>query len=202
MKTLRLLNFAAFLLLFTPFFQMCSDSDGDSDFHLQQSLGADSTLAAADSAQITHVIDVPLSQVPAVSNKEQSTLEAFWELITVPGDNFTTTAFGLFVITAFDIAEGNLDEVWIGSVFIIVSLVITISSLIRLFKKKTRNLLNLILTNIGFIVAAYVAAMFKFDSISQVKWGFYLYLFVLVIFFLYARATLAKLEFLVKEANS
>ena len=78
MKTLRLLNIASFLLLFTPFFQMCSDDEG-SDI----SVVGDQRSPSGDSLAI-HPVDTvltnPPGQKPGEDEEQQSALEAFWEL--------------------------------------------------------------------------------------------------------------------------
>jgi hypothetical protein len=190
MKTLRLLNIASFLLLFTPFFQMCSDDSAE-----DISIDGDKRSLTADSLGF-HSVDRLQTQGggqgQGEAEEEQSALEAFWDLITVPGDNFTTTAFGLFVITAFDLIEGNFSDIWIGSLLIIMSLILTCATLILLLKRRLERIVRLLLINLVVISASFGAALLKFDSISQVKWGFYLYLAITVLLFMQARATIPR----------
>lgn len=189
MKTLRLLNIAAVLLLFTPFFQMCSDDEAD-DIAVAQIADPTADTASSRSTQLIPR-DSGATEIP---EEEKSTMEEFWELITVPGDNFTTTAFGLFVITAVDVSEGHLSDIWIGSFFTIGSLILTTSSLILLMKRRLKNVVILLWINIALILAAFVAAVVTFDSISQVKWGYYLYLATVGLLLVQARQSVPSLE--------
>jgi hypothetical protein len=192
MKTLRLLNIAAVLLLFTPFFQMCSDDEGEAAIveTTPREDVADTSSVQSDES----IADQSIDGRTDVDSGEKSFLERFWELITVPGDNFTTTAFGLFVITVLDISEGHFLDIWIGSVLTIASLLLTLSTLILLLKGRLNHIVRLLWINLFLILATFIAAIAAFDSISQVKWGYYAYLGTVGLLLFQARITVPLLQ--------
>jgi hypothetical protein len=113
--------------------------------------------------------------------------EKFWELITFPGEHFTATAFGLLVLSIFEILDGNPGEIWVGTIFTNCSIFLTIFTLTRLIKSRNKRLSVFILINIALILAAFGSAVLTLDSVYQIKWGFYSYLSVTVLLLVLAR---------------
>lgn len=187
MKTLRLLNIAGILLLFTPFFQMCSDNE-------TEAVVAEDNLSRQlpDPGAARIVIDRDTVDAPRgpSSHGKMSSMERLWELITFPDDNLTTTGFGLLVITLLAMWEGQFSDIWIGSVLIDISLILTVSTLVLLFKKRLDTVVPLLTLNIVLTLAAFIAAVFTFDSISQIKWGYYLYLTIIALLLGQARRSI------------
>jgi hypothetical protein len=191
MKTLRLLNIVALLLIFTPFFQMCSDNPTPEksetpvlDLLSAQNIASDSlSLSSSESDSLA----LPPQDVQDDGMEKANIAEKFWELITFPGEHFTATAFGLLVLSIFEILDGNPSEIWVGTIFTNCSIFLTIFTLTRLIKSRNKRLSLLLLINIVFILAAFGSAVLTLDSVHQIKWGFYSYLAATILLLVLAR---------------
>jgi hypothetical protein len=186
MRTLKVLNIVAIVLLFTPFFQMCSDEK-----KLDHNAVAAKDLVAADSATTSPVPTPHPSASPAPVD-DTLWFEEFWELITVPDSNMTMTAFGLFVQAIFQLLDGRPQDIWMGSLFAIISMVLTFAGMIRLLKRKPNGLSRLYLANLLSVLAMFISALLTLDHLYQVRWGFYAYAAVIIALVISSRRTYSR----------
>jgi hypothetical protein len=188
MKIVKILNAVALALIFSPFFQMCNDSDKFSlpaevseDIAGMDSLSGD-TSTNKQPSQIDRAVDstslVPSDQTMSAVKDEKSFLEKAWEFITFPGDD--STGFGLTVFTVLMIFEGSMSNIdWIAW-FTTLSVILTIVCLIRVSLMKLNGLTYLYSANILVLIGAFASALNQLDHIHQIKWGFYAYFAVVL----------------------
>jgi hypothetical protein len=184
MTTLRLLHIFAILLFFTPFFQMCS---GEEDASVAEAVDGtmvdarDTITTGSHAVRDSAVTNHRSAAAPPLEDANSSVWKDFWELITVPGENMTMTAFGLFAQFFFEILDTHVTDIWLGSVFTIVSMVLTIASFVKLIKRKSRSLLFIHVANAICLIALFITALVTLDHFYQIKWGFYSYTLVTVV---------------------
>jgi hypothetical protein len=190
MKIVKILNAVALALIFSPFFQMCNDSDKFSlpaevseDIAGMDSLSGD-TSTNKQPSQIDRAVDstslVPSDQTMSAVKDEKSFLEKAWEFITFPGDD--STGFGLTVITVVMIFErgsmSNIDWIpWLTTL----SVILTIVCLIRVTLRRLNGLTYLYSANILVLIGAFASALNQLDHIHQIKWGFYAYFAIVLL---------------------
>jgi hypothetical protein len=188
MKIVKILNAVALALIFSPFFQMCNDSDKFSlpaevseDIAGMDSLSGDTSTNKRPS-QIDRALDstslVPSDQTMSAVKDEKSFLEKAWEFITFPGND--STGFGLTVFTVVMIFEGSMSNIdWIAW-FTTLSVLLTIVCMIRVALRRFNGLTYLYSANILVLIGAFASALNQLDHIHQIKWGFYAYFAVVL----------------------
>jgi hypothetical protein len=192
MKFIKIVNVLALLFIFTPFFQMCSDDIGGKRGVTENAdsiaVGTDSLaeIALADSIHEDTLsqdinVDTMASKLPAQEVVDQpDMLSKFWQLITAPGGNSTITGFGMLVRTIFQLVEWTF-YTWIGEILISFSILLSIYSLFRLIKNKAKRLPGILILNFLILITTFGLAFITFEEFSQIKWGFYSYLFLILV---------------------
>jgi hypothetical protein len=187
MKIVKILNAVALALIFTPFFQMCNDSDKFASFaEVPEGIAEVDSLSRdtinKQPSQIDLAVDstrsVPSDQTMSAVTDEKSFLEKAWEFITFPGDD--STGFGLSVFTVVMIFDGSMSNIdWIAWLTTL-SVILTIVCLIRVSLMKLNGLTYLYSANILVLIGAFASALNQLDHIHQIKWGFYAYFAVVL----------------------
>lgn len=181
MKQLKAFNIIAVFLIFTPFFQMCSSESltGDSSTWDEQHL------LVEDSLKGKVWVDKPL--VDDFSNPPQKlsddtpnpTLSSrIWEQLVMPEDNITLTGFGLSIVVISKTIEHSINEIWLGAALTFFSVILVLIGLIKLSLKKHKGLFVIYRVNAILVMATLATALFTFEHLTQIKWGFIAYFII------------------------
>jgi len=181
MYFLKIVNVLALLFIFTPFFQMCSDNS----FRPETASDTEDIAIASedrimeDSLSIAMGLDTLASTVEEVA-EEPSPFSKFWDLITAPGKNFTLTGFGMLVRTIFQLFAWTFIT-WVAEILISISILLSIYSLIRVLRNKSKKLSIIVTLNFSILITTFILAFITFEKLSQIKWGFYIYSILILI---------------------
>jgi hypothetical protein len=187
MKTLRILNVVALLVIFTPFFQMCSNEKSESPAPVASSTHSDDSVLAQTDSTDESPGDTTTAVLQPMEVSTANVLDQFWEQITFPGENFTATGLGLLLIAILEVVDGHPENIWIGTVFLILSLILLTTTLVKTIRSRTNRLRLLLLLNVLAVAAMFAAAFITLEELSQVKWGYYLYLAISGFLYLQSR---------------
>jgi hypothetical protein len=185
MKIVKILNAFAVILIFSPFFQMCNDSDkisfGGTPQTTEQFV-ADSI--AADTSRVVipttdSVMHTQADVVKPTMEEEKGFMERVWEQITFPGKD--STGFGLMIYTLMMIFDGGIMQIewleWLTAIAVI----LTIVSFVRVLRKKHKKLTLFYSVNAVVLIGAFLAALNQLDHLHQIKWGFYSYFVTILV---------------------
>lgn len=176
MKTLKLANILALMLIFTPFLfvEMCDSKKAATETILIDSsvVGTLDTIVA-DSISIDSVSLAPTALKATEKTNTASFWNRLWEGMAISNfhDGLHVTGFGLLY---FAVTEGNFS---LAAILMVLSTFLYLIALGKLLTKKYSYLpmlYGISCLSIGFLVI-YFAYYFK-DSADRMQWGLYLYL--------------------------
>lgn len=174
MKKLKLLWSTSFILLFTPFVQLCSDNNPEPEASASDTVEVSTT--KKDNTELAHqeVAKEENTEKPSQPSPKKSILEATWERLTIYGDNWTATGFGLVVLQFYALFDGQ-PSVGLMTMLMCLSLLLTLIGGWKIFRRKTRTLHSFYIINSVITLALGIILIID-PGFSQIKWGYYAYL--------------------------
>lgn len=187
MKFLRYINILAILLIFSPFFQLCTSNSKNVDCeteYVDEQIELDSGVESKSYDNSMEDLDdekqLVLDDQPIINHKKIN-IRVIWDLMVSNNNEGILTGFGMTVILFLFIIDQEINQLAILSFLISTSLILTLISLLKVFRNHILRLKFIYFSNSFILIASFIFAYIIFEELNQIKWGFYAYSFSIFI---------------------